>query len=185
MFLHPRMDLFKFEFTRDTVPLELQNKYQVYLDNFGGIGFIIKDTFTLMNYGIQGFDLPGLSYDPVTQLGLYGKNRLHRNSTHPNELYAKDFTVTVRMLDGFINYLFFRDLFEYYYSESKKTMFLPDQKIKILNGEGFVIIEILLERILFNGISGLTLSSSTNTPDFTTFELNLTYNQMSLNTMFK
>lgn len=185
MFLNPRMNLFKFEFTKNFMPKEIHDKYYKYLNHV--IGSPITDPIDYINYGIQGINLPGLNYDPVEQIGYYGRTRKHRTSIHDQELYPKDLTITIRMMDGLVNYFMCVDLLRYYYDyygENKETKYIPDQQIKILDGDGHEVVLIELTRILLTGLSDLNLSFSSNTPEFSTFDVSCTYNELTIKQCF-
>ncbi len=182
MFLNPRTNLYKFEFTKNFIPDEIDEKYNKYLNHV--IGSPIKSTIDYINYGIQGINLPGLTYSYVEQNGMYGQTRKHRSSIHNQELYSKEMNVTLRMMDGFVNYWIFFDIFNYYYNDTKQTRYLPDQKLEILDGDGHIITNIELKRILLTSLSDLSLNFSSNTPDFNTFDITLTYNELDIRQMF-
>jgi len=185
MFLNPRMNLFKFEFTKNFMPMDIRNKYYKYLNHV--IGSPISEPLDYINYGIQGINLPGLSYDPVEQIGEYGRIRKHRSSIHDQEMYAKEMTVTFRMMDGFINYWIMVDILRYYYDyygESKETRYIPDQQLEIIDGDGHVITSVDLRRVLYTNISDLNLNFSSNNPEFNTFDVTLVYNELEIKQLF-
>ena len=186
MFLNPKMNLFRFEFTRNTFPQEIIDKYSTYLNSV--VGSPIKSVPDYVNYTIQGINLPGLSQDTVEQNGVYGWNRKYRSSTHEQMLYTKDFTITLRMTDGFLNYWICYDLLKYYYDyygeHEKEFIYMPDQRLEILDGDGHVVTNILLKRVLMASISDLSLNFSSQTPDFQTFDISCQINELEIKQMF-
>jgi hypothetical protein len=182
MFLNPRSNLFNFQFTKDFMTDEIRDKYFDYLNKVKG--FPIKEPLDFINYSIQGITLPGLNSDLTEQSTMYGRKKTHRNSIHPEELKSKEMTVTFRMFDGFANYWMMFDLMEHYYSYQTSQRYIPDQRVQILDGDGFVITEIELKRILYTSISDLSLNFSANVPEFTTFDITLIYNDFNLTQKF-
>jgi len=183
MFLNPRADLFNFMFTKDFIPTTIASKYENYLNSV--VGSPITKAIDYVNYSIQGINLPGLSYDIVEQMSPYGWTRKHRSSTHPQELMSKELTVTMKMLDGFVNYWLMFDVLSYYYEVSKPSEgYIPDQRIEILDSCGNVVRTILLKRMLYNNISELNLNFSSNNPEFLTFDLSFVYNQLDFGNSF-
>jgi len=179
MFLNPRADLFNFKFTRDFIPAVISNKYEPYLNKVAGCP--ISRAIDYVNYGIQGINLPGLSFDSVEQVTMYGWTKKHRTSVHPQELMSKEMTVTIRMFDGFVNYWIMWDILRYYYeSTSPELRYIPDQRVEILDSDGNVTVSVNLKRILYNSLSELSLNFSNNNPEFLTFDINLIYNELEL-----
>ena len=179
MILSSRNNLFTFSFPSKFVPDEINSKYNAYLNRMPGN--LIHNPVDYINYSVQSFNVPGVAYDPVSQTGLYGRERKYRSSIDAMEVFSKTFTITFQMLDGFINYWMMLDIFNYYYSFDNTDKYLPEPiMIKILDAEGNVIVVMQLERVLFNGLSELNLSYSSNTVEFQTFDADFTYNSFSL-----
>lgn len=182
MFLNPRMNLFNFQFTRDFMPLEIKKKYSDYLNKV--VANSIPNPLDYINYSIQGVNLPGMTFDPTAQTSAYGQSRKYLGTIHPQENTSKEMTVTFKMFDGFLNYWILFDLFNYYYSYNHKEKFIPNQKVEILDSSGNVVTNVMLERVLFTNIGDLNLNYSSNVPEFTTFDITLTYNQISIKQLF-
>ena len=106
---------------------------------------------------------------------------MYRSSIARQELFAKELTVTVQLLDGHINYLMFWDIFLSYYSPSKKDNYLPEgMMVQLLDSRGDVISIANMKRCLFTSMSALDLSFGTNAQEFNTFELSFLYNELDL-----
>jgi len=178
MFLNPRNNLFNFQFNKPFMTEEIRNKYYDYLNKVKGSP--IKEPLDLINYSIQGINLPGLTSDLTEQSTMYGRKKTHRNTIHPQELYSKEMTVTFKMFDGFINYFILLDLLNHYYSFDTKDKYIPDQRVYLLDGDGNQIVTINLKRILFTSISDLSLNFSSNVPEFATFDITLIYNELEM-----
>ena len=78
MILSARNNQFRFSFPRTFVPKEIADKYRPYLNRMPG--GLIKEPIDYFNYGIQSLNLPGPSYDPVTQNDYPGNTRSFRSS---------------------------------------------------------------------------------------------------------
>lgn len=182
MFLNPRSNLFNFQFTKNFMPEEIHKKYYDYLNKVPGCP--VKNPLDFINYSIQGINLPGLNAETTTQITPYGRTKYHRDTKDEQELMSKEMTITFKMFDGFINYWIVFDLFRYYYSYDTTLKYIPDQRVHILDGNGFIITELELSRILITSLSDLSLNFSANVPEFTTFDLVLTYNGLEINQKF-
>ena len=65
MLVSARNNQFRFNFPKTFIPKEIIDKYRPYLNRIPGN--MIKEPIDFLNYGIQGLNLPGPSYDPVEQ----------------------------------------------------------------------------------------------------------------------
>jgi hypothetical protein len=172
-----RNNQFDFRFPRTFVPDEIKEKYNQYLNRIPGN--MISEPIDYLNYGIQSINLPGISFDPIEQTAKIGRKRLYRASGAKEELLSKELTVTVQLLDGYINYFMYWDIFNYYYCQSTPELYLPEgTSIQLLDSSGNVIIIATLERLLFTSISSLDLSFSNNIQEFNTFEISFVYNDL-------
>lgn len=182
MLLNPRSNLFNFQFTKLFMPSDIRDKYYGYLNKVRGN--LIKEPLDLINYSIQGVNLPGLTSDLTEQATMYGRKKTHRNTMHEQELYSKEMTITFKMFDGFVNYWILMDLFKHYYSFDTKDKYIPDQRLQILDGDGYSIVSVELKRILFTDINELSLNFSANVPEFMTFDITLIYNELEITQNF-
>jgi len=182
MFLDSRNNLYKFNFPKSFIPQEIEDKYKKYITKV--LGSPIDSVYNLINYTIQGINLSGTSFDVVEQTAPHGESRTFRTAAHPQTLYNKELTVTMKMLDGFLNYWILLDVLEYYYAYERKEKFIPDLRIEILNADGHVMTNINLERVMLTSIGDLDLNFSSNVVDFNTFDITLVYNVLSRELMF-
>lgn len=178
MFLDSKNNMFSFNFSPDFIPEEINKQYYDYLNNVPGT--MIYKPIDYLNYGIQSISLPGLTYSPVEQGRVFGEKDMYRTSIGSRELYSKQMTVNLKLMRGFVNYWMLYDIYKYYYSFQVKQLFIPDQRLEILDSFGNVFTYIHFNRILFTDISELELNFSTNNPSFNTFNISLLYNEMEV-----
>src|SRR6056300_193388 len=180
MILSARNNQFRFEFPRTFIPKEISNKYRPYLNRIPG--GLIKEPIDYFNYGIQSMNLPGPSFDPVTQNDFPGNTRSFRSSLPTQELFDKTLTVTMQAFDGWINYWMAVETFDYYYKLSGKDPFVPEGVgLQMLDGEGNIFVTVQLKDMIMTGVSALDLNFSSNTVEFQTFDINFTYNILETN----
>ena len=79
MILSARNNQFKFDFPRNFIPKEIAEKYKPFLTRIPG--GLIKEPIDYWNYGIQSLNLPGPSFDAVTQVDYPGNQRAFRSSS--------------------------------------------------------------------------------------------------------
>lgn len=178
MLVSARNNQFQFNFPRTFVPKEISDKYKHYLNRMPGS--MITEAIDFFNYGIQSINLPGPSYDPVEQLDRESVTRRYRSSFPNQQNYDKTLSVTFNAFDGYINYWMAVDLYNYYYNTDEQK-YLPDPVgIKLLDGEGNVLVTCHLKKLLFTSVSALDLNFSSNTIEFQTFDLTFTYDYLDI-----
>lgn len=178
MILNSRNNLFNFQFPRKFIPKEVADKYIKYLNRMPGN--IITEPIDFINYSIQGINVPGISFDPVTQNNNDGTTRYFRGAQPIQNLIERQFTVTMQSLDGFINYWIMQDTLLYYYSKGVTKPFTDDIKLQLLDAEGIHLVSIVFEKPIMNSISELNLNMSSNVAEFNTFDISFYYNKFNI-----
>lgn len=178
MILNSRNNLFNFQFPRTFIPDEVAAKYKKYLNRMPGN--IITEPIDFINYSIQGISIPGISFDPITQAPNDGTLTYKRGSIPIQNLIQREFTVTMQLLDGFINYWILQDTLLYYYSKKVKENSIDDIKLQILDAEGIHVVSVVFEKPILNSIAELELNMSQNIAEFNTFTMNFHYNKFSI-----
>lgn len=180
MFLTGRNNQFRFEFPRTFVPKEIADKYRPYINRMPGS--MIKEPIDLLNYTIQSINLPGPSYDPVTQTDFPGNSRSFKSAQPFQQNFDKALNITCKAIDGYLNYWMCIEIFNYYYSlGGNKNLYVPSPiGIQMLDAEGNNIVTAHIDQLIFNAVGALDLNFSSNTVEFQTFELNFTYNILDI-----
>jgi len=178
MILNSRNNLYNFKFPRNFIPVEVAEKYKKYLNRMPGN--ILTEPIDFINYSIQGINLPGLAFDPVTQSHGDGSVRYSRGAQPIQNIIDREFTVTMQLLDGFINYWIMNDTLLYYYSREERIPFLEDLKLQIMDSEGIHLISAQFHQPILKSLSELDLNMSQNVAEFNTFSLTFNYNKYSL-----
>ena len=93
MILNSRNNLYNFKLPRNFIPAEVADKYRKYLYRMPGN--VLTEPIDFINYSIQGINLPGVSFDPVTQNNNDGTVRYHRGAQPLQNLIEREFTVTM------------------------------------------------------------------------------------------
>ena len=175
MILSARNNQFKFDFPRNFIPESIAKKYKPFLTRIPG--GLIKEPIDYWNYGIQSINLPGPSFDPVTQTDYPGNTRAFRSSIPTQQLFDKSLTVTMQAFDGYVNYWMAIEMFDYYYKLSGKHPYLPEGVgVQMLDADGTVFVTVQLKDMFISNIGALDLNFSSNTVEFQTFDLEFTYN---------
>ena len=178
MVLNSRNNAYDFRFPRKFIPEEVVDKYKKYLNRIPG--GLLAEPVDFVNYSIQGVNIPGITFDPITQADNDGTTRYHRGAVPIQNTITREFTVTFQLLDGFINYWIMMDTLLYYYARTTKEPYIEPFTLRILDAEGSSVAFMKFEKIILNSINELNLNMAENVADFSTFECTFVYNKMSL-----
>ena len=178
MILNSRNNAYDFRFPRKFIPEEVANKYKKYLNRVPG--GLLAEPIDFVNYSIQGLNIPGVTFDPVTQSDNDGTIRSHRGAQTIQNTISREFTVTFQLLDGFINYWLMMDTLLYYYARSTKQAFIEPLTLRILDAEGASVAYMEYSGIIMTSINELNLNMAENVSDFSTFECSFVYNKLNL-----
>ena len=178
MVLNSRNNAFDFKFPRKFIPAEVAEKYKKYLNKVP-CG-LLSEPIDFINYSIQGINLPGVSFDPISQEDNDGTKRYHRGALPIQNVINREFTVTMQLLDGFINYWIMLDTLLYYYARSTKQTHLEPLTLRILDSEGASVAYMEFTDAIMNSINELNLNFAENVSQFSTFEVTFFYNKLNL-----
>ena len=160
MILNSRNNLFNFKFPRKFIPIEVADKYRKYLNRMPGN--LMTEPIDFINYSIQGVSLPGISFDPIEQSPNDGTTTYHRGAVPIQNTIERQFTVTMQLLDGFINYWIMMDTLLYYYARSTTEPYTEPLTLRILDSEGASVAYMQFAKPIMNSINELNLNFSDN-----------------------
>jgi len=178
MILNSRNNLFSFKFPRNFVPDEVAEKYSEYLNRMPGA--LMSSAIDYVNLSVQGISMPGLAFDPISQEDNPGTTRYYRGAIPIQNTVERQFTVTMQLMDGYINYWIMLATLLYYYAKQNKEPFTDNLVLRILDAEGSGLASIVFEDPIMNSISELELNFSSNIAEFSTFDINFFYNKFNL-----
>ena len=178
MILNSRNNSYDFRFPRKFIPEEVAAKYKKYLNRVPG--GLLAEPVDFVNYSIQGLNIPGVAFEPIQQADNDGTVRSHRGAVPIQNTVQREFTVTMQLLDGFINYWIMTDTLLYYYARTTKQPYIEPMTLRILDAEGSSVAFMQFEKIIMNSINELNLNMAENVADFATFEVNFFYNKFNL-----
>ena len=132
---------------------------------------------------------PSLTAEPVEQLindNMYSS----KGGFYFEKYLTRDFNITFKLYEGYINYWVMFDLFQEFYSSvantpkdkltAKNRPFLPDVTVTFLDQTGFEFVAVELNQILLTSLSEVELNYSSNTAEFKTFNANFKYNYIAI-----
>lgn len=173
MLLNVRQNGFIFNFPPDYFHPEIKEKYKKYYQSL----ILPYDTINdFMSSTIQSINFPGWQMDPTSQIRLFGKKQEYKNSTQVVDLFTREFTITFKLTDAYLNYfIFLENSLKYLnFSNREQPTFSP-MRLSLLDNEGYLVSSIIFKEPILKSQDGFTLSYSSSTPDFKVFTAKFSY----------
>jgi hypothetical protein len=177
MIINSRSSNFLFTFPKGFFSPHVLKKYTPYVKR----NFLPYDTLdNFMSAQIQSVTFPTLSMEPVQQTRYLGKKQEYKNSVPVKDLFTRDLSVTFKSLDGYINYWIFLENALEYLCFDNKTLYFDDLQMRFLDQEGHVTTTTQYKGTYFKGLSEVSISYSSNNPDFATFTASFGFFSMDI-----
>lgn len=172
MLLNVRQNGFLFSFPPDFFSDEIKEKYKKYYQSL----ILPYDTITdFMSSTIQSIDFPGWNMDTVSQTRLLGKKQEYKNATQLVDLFSREFTLTFKMTDAYLNYFIFLENGLRFLDFSNPQQTFSPMRLSLLDNEGYMVSSIVFKRPILKSQDGIKLSYSSSTPNFSTFTAKFSY----------
>jgi hypothetical protein len=156
------------------------NKYETYIKR---LPIPYENLHDYMTAGIQAMTFPALTAEPVEQI-LYEDNYTSKGGLRLERYLERQFNITFKLYEGYINYWVMFDMFRAFYDLDNKEAFLPDVTLSFLDQTGFEFVAVEFHQVLMTNISELELNYSSNTAEFKTFNMNFKYNYIKIKKRF-
>lgn len=183
VFLNARSNQFKFLFPKGFLFPTIDEKYKQYLKD---LPTPYADVRSFLNSTVQTISFPGITgVTPVEQVQA-GRTIAYRQGYKFSQVINKDFTVTFRLVDAYLNYwLMYEQLIRYTnyaeeHPDDPDREFFPDFEILYLTNNGNLTILQTLKQILFLGITDLTPSYTDISNSIKTFTCTFRFNYFEL-----
>ena len=156
------------------------SKYETYIKR---LPIPYENLHDYMTAGIQAMTFPALTAEPVEQI-LYEDNYTSKGGLRLERYLDREFNITFKLYEGYINYWVMFDMFRAFYDLDNKEAFLPDVTLSFLDQTGFEFVAVEFHQVLMTNISELELNYSSNTAEFKTFNMNFKYNYIKIKKRF-
>jgi len=172
MLLNVRQNGFVFLFPPDFFNERVQEKYKKYYQSL----ILPYDNISdFMSSTIQSIDFPGWQMAETTQTRLFGKKQDFKNAVQVPDLFTREFTLTFKLTDAYLNYfIFLENSLDYLDFDNRKPTF-PPARLSLLDNQGYLVASIIFNRPILKSQEGFKLSYSSTSPDFKTFTAKFTY----------
>lgn len=173
MILNSKGSNFYFVFPKGFFPDSVTEKYLPYLKRTPSPYETIAQ---MMNSSLQAVSLPQLQSGTAEQTRYLGKKQRYKSSVPIQDLFSQDFTVTFKLLDGYINYFVMLDTLLWYLDFKNPAQYSYDLVVRLTDNNGNIVTSISLKNTILTTISELSISYTSNSPEIQTFTLSFSCN---------
>jgi hypothetical protein len=177
MILNARQNSFLFLFPPTFFSKEIVADFHKYINSYI---MPYQSIHEFMASTIQSIEISGLQMDPVAQTGFRGQQREYKNAKPIKELFTRKFTISFKIVDGYLNYfLFVKNALEYFDFDN------PDQHLDpmilgVLTNEGHLVFSLEFKQPYIMDWSNASFAFNSITPTFNTFDVTFGYNIFDL-----
>jgi hypothetical protein len=174
---------FRIYFPKNFIYDNIRSKYKNIMEN---LDFSFESLEDYINSTIIGTTMPGLS-DPGTeeQYNRDGITRKYKSSAVVDNLIDKNFSITFKLTDGFLNWMILYDNMIAHLNHDNNKLYLPNIHLQLLDFDKNILCEFVYMETNFSKIDPLELSYSSNTPSMNTFTIEFFYNVLNINEYIK
>lgn len=182
LFLNARYNQFKFLFPKEFLYKEISEKYSDYLKD---LPTPYPNVISFLNSTVQSITFPGVSGIQTVDQIQAGRAVSYRQGFRFAQVVNKEFTVTFRLVDAYLNYwLMYEQLVKYtnfaVEQPESDNEFLPDLSILYLTSTGNLTVLQKLIQVVYVGIGDLTPNYTDISNSTKTFTCSFKYNYFEL-----
>jgi hypothetical protein len=177
MILNAKNNNFRLEIPKNFYFDTIVDKYEYIIKKLPCPYTNIRD---YINASIQEVTVPEVSLPTVTQQSLHNPDVPWKGPWNMEKSIAKELTVTFKLYEGYLNYWILYEQLHHFYKYSTKAQAFPDLYLSFLDNTGYELFTFRMVRVIFNEISNLSLSFSSNVPEFQTFTCGFVYTDFEL-----
>jgi hypothetical protein len=178
MLINSRQNSFFFQFPKGFFSKALEDKYVGYVKRMPIPYETLRD---FMNSTIQQISFPSFqSIDSVEQVRPGGFTQKYKSATNIQNLLSRQFTVTFKMGEGFINYWIMYDCIVEALDFNNPEQVLPDLTLRLLDHEGIIMSTVSFQQPIYTSLSEAQLNYSSTTPQFSTFSVGFRCNYVDI-----
>jgi hypothetical protein len=177
MILNARANSFYFVFPKGFFPDSVHDKYIDYIKRQPNP----YDTLTsFMNSTIQSISMPGMAIDSSEQVRNLGKRVNYQSATPVQDLFSRDFTVSFRVGEGFINYFIMLETMLIKLDFKNPSLFIQNLPLRIMDNQGNILVSVTFKEVTLTSISSLDFNYTQNTPQVYTFSVGFRFNYIDI-----
>lgn len=172
MILGAKNNIFRLEFPVGYFFDSVCKKYEPYIKRLPIPYDNVRD---FMNSSVQSVSFPAIE-GPTVEQKVAEDPIIWKGYGNLEHWMGREFTVTFRLYEGYLNYWIMFDQLRTFYSYENRKALLPDLILQFMDNNGYEFIAFRFGQTLLTSISELELSFSSNMPEGSTFTCNFKYN---------
>lgn len=177
MLINSKNSNFYFVFPRGFFPRAVTDKYLPYLKKQPTAYESIDQ---LMNSSIQSINFPSLQATTVEQVRYLGKKVNYKGAVPIQDLFSKDFTISFRHVDGYINYFVMLDTLLYFLNFKNPDVHSIDLVLRTMDNQGNIVTSVSFKETILTGITNLDFNYTQNSPQNAAFSLTFVCNYIDI-----
>jgi len=177
MLINSKNSNFYFVFPRGFFPKSVTEKYLPYLKKQPTAYDSIDQ---LMNSSIQSITFPSLNATTVEQVRYLGKKVSYKGATPIQDLFSRDFTISFRNVDGYVNYFIMLDTLLYFLNFKNPDQHVMDFVLRTMDNQGNIVTSVSFKESILTSISNLEFNYTQNSPQNSSFNLGFTCNYIDI-----
>lgn len=178
MILNAVQNGFIFHFPKTFLQPTVIDKYKGYIKRIPVPYDTVND---YLNATIQSVNFPTLrTIDTTEQIRPGGFKQSYKSATTLQNLIQREFTVTFKLAEGFINYWMMYDNIIRFLDFNNKEAYFDDFRLLLLDNDGIIMSTVLLQQPLVTQLSEIQLNYSSTTPNFSTFSVGFKCNYVDV-----
>jgi len=178
MILNVRQNGFIFNFPKGFLHPSVIEKYEPYVKRMPTPYDTLHD---FINATIQSINFPTLrGIDLVEQIRPGGFRQAYKSATTLQNLIQREFTVTFKLGEGFINYWIIYENIVKFLDFENPNQYFDDFRLLLLDNDGIIMTSVYLQQPLVTSLSEIQLNYSSTTPQFSTFYVGFRCNYVNI-----
>jgi len=188
MLLNAKNNQFVFRFPKGFISPTLEKKYNFYLKR---LPTPFENILDYVNHTVQSVTFPSANADEIEQwvgkATIEGDRKVTKNpqywrqSLDMSRILQKEFTVSLKTTDAYLNYWVLFEVFKEYIEVGNTDDYFPDMNLMYLDREGYQMLTVDFKQPIMKGISEVEMNYASTAMEFRTFTVNFKYNTFDIN----
>jgi len=167
MLLNSTYNNFLFYFPKGFFPRSVEERY---LPFFKRLPVPFTNLTDFMSWTVQSVSWPSMNLE-ITQQDKRLTTAKYKGGFSATEYSSKELTVTLKTVEGFLNYWVMHDTLEEYWKldNPEEVLYVPDLSVHTLDQYGRMMFTVNYREVVMSALSEMELSYASNVPEYKSF----------------